>query len=321
MTATTYFSREFALKRLHSLLGLGVVLFLTEHLITNSQAALFLGDNGEGFVSMVNWIKSLPYLPVIEISLIGLPILLHGGMGIHYLFTSRPNVFGGGATPRMRYERNWAYTLQRASSWILLIGIIAHVGYLRFYKYPVEVEAGKQTFYFTRISMDNGLYTLCDRLDVTLYGPKQIEEIKAPDVAFPVDTLYGMQTEYKKVLDREMSELQQKEIQREYIEGLKARGVDKTQVIAESTNFGAVTLLNVRDSFKSIGISVLYTIFVLAAVFHAYNGLWTFLITWGAMIGMGSQRAAVKMCYGIMALIGALGLFGIWGTFWLNLRY
>ncbi len=73
--------REFIWRRAHSLTGIWLVLFLIEHLFTNSQAALYIGDDGLGFVSSVNWLKNLPYLQVIEIFLLGVPFLIHGIWG------------------------------------------------------------------------------------------------------------------------------------------------------------------------------------------------------------------------------------------------
>ena len=85
-------SQEFVWKRLHSLMGLWLVLFLIEHLFVNSQAALLLGGNGKSFVDAVNAIHNLPYLPAIEIGLLGIPILIHMVWGIKILFTSKSNV-------------------------------------------------------------------------------------------------------------------------------------------------------------------------------------------------------------------------------------
>lgn len=324
MSAVSTFSSSFVWRRIHSLLGLLIVLFLTEHLLTNSQAAFLIGENGMGFIQMVNWIKELPYLPVIEVALIGVPIAVHGALGIKYIFSGKVNsVPSGGKAPSLYYGRNLAYTLQRISSWILLIGIIAHVGYLRFYKYPISVHAGQETYYFTRISMDEGLYTVAKRLGVSLYGAKEIASMKETVGKSTQEIVGGSPAPipFSAIEKKERDALQQQSIRREYVEALQARPVSKTQVIAESTSFGTVTLLNVRDSFKSITVSILYTIFVLAAVFHAYNGLWTFMISWGIVLRIPSQINAVRMCIGIMAVIGALGLGAIWGTFWLNLRY
>lgn len=322
-TKTQSIHRPFVERRIHSLLGLFIVLFLTEHLITNSQAALFLGDDGKGFIEMVNWIHELPFLPVIELTLIGVPILYHGYKGIGYAIHGRPNSYPtNGAKPSMVTGRSLAYTVQRFSSWILLIGLIFHVGYLRFYKYPHEVVMGEKAAYFTRISMDDGLYTLSDRLGVTLYGKKEVARAKSEDIQVrAVVPLYGTSSVFSEALAKEWSQKQSAQFRKLYTDGLGYRTVSKKQVIAESPSFGTVTLLNVRDSFKHVWIAALYTVFVLAAVFHAYNGLWTFLITWGVVLRIPVQKTAVKLCYAFMALMGALGLFAIWGTFYLNLRY
>ena len=68
----------FIWRRLHSLLGLWLVIYLCEHLLVNSQAALFFHDDGYGFVTAVNKLEALPYLRVIELVFLGLPFLLHG---------------------------------------------------------------------------------------------------------------------------------------------------------------------------------------------------------------------------------------------------
>ena len=322
-TKTHSVPRPFVERRIHSLLGLFIVLFLTEHLITNSQAALFLGDDGKGFIEMVNWIHSLPYLQVIEVTLIGLPILYHGVKGIGYAINGRPNSYPtNGSTPSMTRGRSIAYTLQRMSSWILLVGLLLHVGTFRFYKYPYEVKMGEKAAYFVRLSMDNGLYTLSDRLGVTLYGKQQIQAAKGETEAVKqVIPMYGTSAVFSEKVAKEWSSKQQELYRERYTQGLTFRSVKAGEVMAESDSFGTIILLNVRDSFKSWWVASLYTIFVLAAVFHAYNGLWTFLITWGIVLRIPVQKTAVKLCYGFMALMGALGLCAIWGTFYLNLRY
>ncbi|HEY5235777.1 MAG TPA: succinate dehydrogenase, partial [Rhabdochlamydiaceae bacterium] len=86
--------RAFIWRRIHSLMGLWLVLFLFEHLLVNSQAALLLGNNARGFVDGVNAIHNLPYLPIIEIFLLGFPIAIHGVLGVKYLFTAKFNSGG-----------------------------------------------------------------------------------------------------------------------------------------------------------------------------------------------------------------------------------
>src|SRR5262245_57987829 len=98
MTSEQAIPRPFIERRLHSLAGLFIVIYLIEHLLVNSQAALLFGEDGKKFIEGVNWIHNLPYLPVIEITLIGLPLVLHSYWGIFYLWTSQQNSYGDPGT-------------------------------------------------------------------------------------------------------------------------------------------------------------------------------------------------------------------------------
>jgi succinate dehydrogenase/fumarate reductase cytochrome b subunit len=167
----------FIWRRLQSLMGLFIVFFLIEHLLTNSQAALLIGDDGSGFVRGVNFIKNLPYLPAIEIGLLGIPFFIHIVWGIHYLLTAKPNSYGdSGKEPYLpHYPRNHAYTWQRLTSWILLIAIAAHVAQMRFIDYPASAKRGATTYYAAPVSLDEGIYTVAKRLNVALYTAQQIQ--------------------------------------------------------------------------------------------------------------------------------------------------
>lgn len=282
--------RAYLWRRLHSIMGLMIVLFLIEHIITNSQAALLIGDNGIGFINAVNFIKNLPYLPALEIVLIGTPIFIHAFLGVKYLMTGKMNSWpSSGNKPSLtRYARNHAYSWQRITSWILMIGIILHVWYMRFYNYPTHVRVADKEFYLTRLTIDSGLESVAERLGVTLYTAADIVDsvnIQPPAV----------------------------------IQALSEKTLNNQQLMAISPDFGTATLLMVRDAFKSPFKGLLYTLFILAASFHAFNGLWTFCITWGWVIKARSQAKLVNLCTGIMVVIALLGLACIWGTYWVNL--
>lgn len=323
--------KEFFWRRVHSIFGLLILLFLIEHFLTNSQSALLFGESGEGFIRAVNFIKNLPYLPVIEILVIGIPILVHAVLGIKYLFTAKFNSFpNSGKSPSLyKYKRNQAYTFQRITSWILLIGIIAHVSYMRFYRYPTHARLAEQTYYFTRLDLDPGLYSVSARLGVKLYSEDQIksylesmsqkremgDEISAQGEKVLESPSNGFNRSEQKL----MIQWQNYEQKKEFVEALTKKKIEKNQVIAQCPDFGTATLLMVRDSFKSVYKAILYTIFVLAASFHGFNGLWTFCITWGFVIKQRSQSKMVNVCYGIGALVALLGLASIWGTYWINL--
>lgn len=168
--------RAFFWRRLQSLMGFFLVLFLIEHFLTNSQAALFFGSDGIGFIRSVNAIRELPYLPVIEITLIALPFAIHMIWGVMYLFTSKDNSYWHSEKdPYLpNYPKNRAYTWQRITSWILFVGIIWHVVDMRFIHYPTIVKEGAQSHYTVPVTDDPGLHTLSERLGVKLIADQHI---------------------------------------------------------------------------------------------------------------------------------------------------
>jgi succinate dehydrogenase / fumarate reductase cytochrome b subunit len=305
--------KAFIWRRVHSLTGLWFVLFLIEHLLTNSQAALFIGDNGSGFVEAVNFIKSLPYLPVIEIFLLAVPFCIHAIWGIKYLFTSELNSFAtDGATPALpQYKRNRAFTWQRITSWLLLFGVLAHVLHMRVWEYPSSAQMGTQHLYMVRLNQDDGLYTLADRLGFKLYDAKQIQVFKDE-----IETQVIPQGTTPEALVA----AQKSREQQAWLKALEERPLAEGQVAAVAQNFGIAELLMVRDTFKSPLMSVLYSAFVLAACYHAFNGLWTAMIRWGITLTARSQQLMRYGAVFLMLLLTFLGLAAIWGTYWLNLK-
>ena len=172
-------SRPFFFHRLHSILGLWLVIYLFEHLLVNSQMALFFKDNGSSFIKMVNQIHALPYLRLIEILFLGLPFLIHGIWGVVYARTGKSNSKSTvGTKPALpQYKRNRAYSWQRITSWLLIVGIIAHVIHMRFVEYPIHVQKGEDKgIYMSRLTCDPGLFVASKKLEVDLYNTIQIGE-------------------------------------------------------------------------------------------------------------------------------------------------
>lgn len=308
--------KAFIWRRAHSLTGLWLVLFLTEHLFVNSQAALLFGDDGSGFVNAVKTIKELPYLPFIEIFLLGVPFLIHGWWGVIYLFTGESNSFKtDGSKPSLgQYSRNRAYTWQRITSWILLFGIIAHVIHMRFIEYPASARIGEDQYYMVSISRDNGLFTLSKRIGFDLYDAKRIQETK---------------NEFSNLKSPEASSIKSPELlieeqnikqRKNWLQVLENFKPNDHQFVAVTKSFGVAELLMLRDTFKSPVMILLYTGLVLAACFHGFNGLWTWMITWGITLTDASQRIMRKIAVFFMVLVAFLGLAAIWGTYWINLR-
>lgn len=295
-------SNDFFWRRLHSLTGLWLVLFIIEHLLTNSQSALLLGDDGSGFIRSVNFIHNLPYLPVIELFLLGVPFLIHGLWGIRYAMKSRINsVKNGENNPYLPYSRNRAFTWQRITSWILLVGVILHVYNMRFLHYPEHAEGE----YLVKITEDAGLPTLAARLGVTLYNQEKIDGylVAAHFAVEPKDPVAKQAMEQKKEFGGELSEFSLK----------------KGEILAAAPNFGTASLLAVRNTFKQPLMIILYSLFVLAAGYHAFNGLWTAFITWGINVKASTQARFLTITWGLTAIVTCLGLASVWLTYY-NLR-
>jgi succinate dehydrogenase / fumarate reductase cytochrome b subunit len=292
-------------------MGFWLVLYLGLHLTVNSQATLWIGDNGAGFVTFVNFLESLPYLQVIESLLIGFPLLVHAIWGIKRALQQKSNSFRtNGSSPHLSFSRNHAFTWQRLSSWILLFGIIGHVAQMRFIEAPVKTKINNQVHYLNKITFDEGLYTLAPRLGVTLYSAKMIAEMNT----------YTAQNSYSPTKAEHIDEIQQNKQKEAWIHQLKSYCLQKNELIAESPTPGIGMLLMVRNTFKSPLMAILYTIFVLAAAFHAFNGFWTFLITWGVILSYRSQKSMIPVSVIGIGLLSFLGLIAIWGSYYFNLR-
>lgn len=328
MNRSTAVPRAFIERRLHSLFGLLMVLFLFEHLVTNSQIALFFSDGSNMFVRSVNFIKNLPYLHAIELLLIGIPFAYHAAFGIRYALQSRFNTAkNDGSAPSLgEYSRNRAHHWQRLTSWVLLVGIILHVGYFRFYKYPTEVRGDGKNLFLSTILADPKLYLIAERLGASLYGPSQIEERAAllpSQEARSLELHKAMSDHFDISFDANMmqtvTEKERVDADIALTKALTKKALPTNYVIAVAPDFGAATLLGVRDAFQSPIKALLYSIFILAAVFHAFNGLWSFMITWGALILPASQSTMAKISAGFMFFLGSLGLIAVWGSFWSTL--
>ncbi|CCB92236.1 putative succinate dehydrogenase cytochrome b-558 subunit [Waddlia chondrophila 2032/99] len=326
MAVETSVPKAFFWRRIHSLTGIWLVIFLLEHLLTNSQAALWIGDDGSGFVHMVTKIHNLPYLPVIEIGLLGVPILIHGIWGIQYLRDASINSFKtDGSRPSLHmYKRNKAYTWQRITSFVLLFGIIAHVVQMRFVNQPISATVDGQHHYMVRVGFDEGLYTLSKRLDFKVYNEQAVEVEKkmAPDVKEFLGDNWLSFFDFRKIPEGyELLERQKVLEKDEFVRALTARPLENGEVIVAAHDFATAMLLVVRETFKWPLMMVLYTIFVLSACFHAFNGLWTFLITWGVSLTERSQKLMSGIANTLMIVVAFLGLAAIWGTYWVNLRF
>lgn len=126
---------HFLLRRLHSLTGIVPIgMFLMVHLTTNASVVWGLMDPGKfdgvhagaaTFQHEVNFIHSMPFLLLIEVFGLWLPIAFHSILGVYYARSSNPNV------RRYSYQSNWRYSLQRISGYVGILFIFYHVATLR----------------------------------------------------------------------------------------------------------------------------------------------------------------------------------------------
>ncbi|RXZ84224.1 succinate dehydrogenase [Paenibacillaceae bacterium] len=130
MKGNSYYSRK-----IHSLLGvIPLSLFLVQHAVSNFSAV----ERGpQGFQNAVNFLNSLPLVPVLEFVGIYLPLLFHGIYGLYIAYQSNLN------TAKFSYGRNWAFALQRISGVITFIFVFWHVYQTRFQVYLGEVTHGE----------------------------------------------------------------------------------------------------------------------------------------------------------------------------------
>ncbi|WP_339228318.1 succinate dehydrogenase cytochrome b558 subunit [Oceanobacillus sp. FSL K6-2867] len=110
--------REFYYRRLHSLLGVVPIgIFMVQHLVINHFAVY--GE--ESFNRAAGFMAGLPFVLLLEIFVIYLPILFHAILGVYIVFVARNN------TRKYGFFRNWMFRLQRITGIITLVFIAWHV--------------------------------------------------------------------------------------------------------------------------------------------------------------------------------------------------
>lgn len=104
--------------RLHSASGIFPIgFFLLQHLIANSYAL----RGAAAYNTVIKVYGGLPFVAVLEVALIYVPLLYHSIYGIWITAYGRPNL------GRYAYGRNWMYFLQRVSGLIAVVYISVHV--------------------------------------------------------------------------------------------------------------------------------------------------------------------------------------------------
>ena len=123
MQTASIYNRNFLLRRIHSLFGLlPIGAFVVFHLWENSQSRFGKAYYNE---EVVGWLQGLNYLTLIEIFMIALPLIFHGGYGLLIIQETQSN------WNRFPWLHNRLYWLQRISGIGLLLFLLIHVGWTR----------------------------------------------------------------------------------------------------------------------------------------------------------------------------------------------
>lgn len=107
----------FLLRKLHQLTGvvpLGA--YLVVHLLINSYAM----QGQDAFMAKVELLETMPFLPVIEFSLIWAPLVYHSLFGIWVGWIAKNNPL------KYPYARNWNFALQRWTGFFMLFFVFWH---------------------------------------------------------------------------------------------------------------------------------------------------------------------------------------------------
>lgn len=130
------FKDSYLLHKLHSLTGiLPIGLFLIFHFTANSYSL-------RGSVEFDTAVKAIGYAPFIlllEIGVIFLPIIFHSIYGL-MIIAEMPGP--GGNIAHYGYNRNWLYTLQRWTGVLAIIYLAYHVYDTTALKYYYEIAGG-----------------------------------------------------------------------------------------------------------------------------------------------------------------------------------
>ena len=116
-------SKTFVLRKLFQLSGvvpLGA--FLLEHFYTNSKAL----EGAAAYNEAVGDLQKIPYVFLLEVFGIFVPLTFHAVYGLFIAWEARPNNIA------YKYARNWFYTVQRVTGVFLFLFIFFHVLNFRF---------------------------------------------------------------------------------------------------------------------------------------------------------------------------------------------
>ena len=114
---------SFLLRKLHSLSGIVPIgAFLVEHILSNFEAL----KGPAAYAAQVKFLNGLPFVRVLEIGFIFIPLAFHMLYGVYIALRGKSNVI------YYPWSGNWLYVMQRWTGYIAFVYIIQHVLRQRF---------------------------------------------------------------------------------------------------------------------------------------------------------------------------------------------
>jgi succinate dehydrogenase / fumarate reductase cytochrome b subunit len=114
----TVSKKQFALKKIHSLLGvIPLGIFLAEHFIVNATVLFGL----DKFAAIVHILETTPFIWVLEWVIIFIPLLIHGLLGVYFALQAKHNF------KNYTYTSNIFFTVQRFSGLFLFVFLLYHI--------------------------------------------------------------------------------------------------------------------------------------------------------------------------------------------------
>ena len=146
----SFLADSYLMHKLHSLTGVVPIgLFLIFHLVVNSYSL-----RGEGeFNTAVKAISYTPFVAIVEVVAIFIPILFHAGYGFVIAMQAQGP---GGNLQHYRYGRNVLFYLQRISGVVALAFLIYHIwttwGVKKLYELNGDHHAGYQAISYAALT-------------------------------------------------------------------------------------------------------------------------------------------------------------------------
>lgn len=265
------------LRRVFSITGFIAVIFFIQHLFINFFSSFWLINKAKYFISMITFYHTIIGIKYLEIVFIAIPFILHGLIGLKYMIKKRYSL-----KTDVFYDQQKGCVFQRITAWILLIGIALHVLQMRFINHPIKTQINNEKYFAVKVKKSDKIYKVAKKLNF------KILEKKAPN-----------KISYQKV----------------HVMKNQDNILDANQTYALTKNSSKALLIVIINNFQSKIMVFLYTVYVIAASFHVFNGLWLFLISFKIIKTDIAKKNVLKICMGLVFLYFIFGLSAIWVNF------